>query len=136
MNNTDLKHGLLNFSKLMFKRITKNGRSEFDTDFIPGWMARSKHLKRSEEEVNENKFARNWKFKRKADENKFIRKWKFKKKFAVKKFERRWKFKKLRKSDMKNKFKMKDLLCMTNDTLNPTSSEGINEKISTATEEQ
>jgi hypothetical protein len=118
LNNTDWINGLMNFSRLKFRRITKNDRSKENTDYVPGWLARSKHLKRSKEKV---------------DEDKFTKRWKFKKKFAVEKFERRWKFKKLRKSDMKNKFKMKDLLCMANDTLNPTSSEGINERFSTAT---
>jgi hypothetical protein len=47
-----------------------------------------------------------------------------------------WKFRKLRKFETKNKFKMKDLLCMANDTLNPASSGGINVRFSTASEEQ
>jgi transcription elongation factor Elf1 len=52
------------------------------------------------------------------------------------KFTRSWKFKKSNKFDTKRKFKMKDLIGMANDTLNPTSSEGINERFSTASEEQ
>jgi hypothetical protein len=71
--------GLMNFSKLEFKRITKSGQSKENFDFIPGWMARSKHLIRGDE----SKFTKNWKFKKNVDESKFTRKWKFRKKFAA-----------------------------------------------------
>jgi hypothetical protein len=116
LNNIEMSFDLTSFFSLKFGKISMQ-ETKYCNDWIPGWMARAKFLKRSKEKFDERKFEK-------------------RKKFAEDRFVRKWKFKNLRKIEAKSKFKMKDLLHMAQESLDPTSSEGINEEFSTAAEEQ